>query len=161
MLGRDSEDVILSRFVFELVIWPQEVTLERYIQPSGPLCLWQCFNVVPIPGSFLFLLLLLGKQFSLLQLYSSFSPFFLSLDVFLLWLFSPSLKNIFSLSKGSPSFPSIFFYLQEIYFLSTKSICGFKTIAKASKWNQVVPLSNCWRRFKCCLRGGWDDQRYQ
>ena len=29
-------------FVFELVIWPQEVTLARWTQPSGPLCLWQC-----------------------------------------------------------------------------------------------------------------------
>ena len=33
MLGRDSEDEIRSRFVFELVI---------RTQPSGPLCLWQC-----------------------------------------------------------------------------------------------------------------------
>ena len=33
MLGRDSEDEIWSRLVFELVIWTQ---------PSGPLCLWQC-----------------------------------------------------------------------------------------------------------------------
>ena len=32
-----------SRFVFELVIWLQEVTLARWTQPSGPLCLWQCF----------------------------------------------------------------------------------------------------------------------
>ena len=32
MLGQNSE--IWSRFVFELVIWTQ---------PSGPLCLWQCF----------------------------------------------------------------------------------------------------------------------
>ena len=29
-------------FVFELVIWPQEVTLAIWTQPSGPLCLWQC-----------------------------------------------------------------------------------------------------------------------
>jgi len=35
MLGQDSEDEIWSRFVFELVTWTQ---------PSGPLCLWQCFN---------------------------------------------------------------------------------------------------------------------
>ena len=35
MLGRDSEDEIWSRFVFELVI---------RTQPSGPLCLWQCFS---------------------------------------------------------------------------------------------------------------------
>ena len=40
--GRDSEDV-WSRFVFELVIWPKEVTLVSRTQPSGPLCLWQCF----------------------------------------------------------------------------------------------------------------------
>ena len=33
VLGRDSEDKIWSRFVFELVI---------RTQPSGPLCLWQC-----------------------------------------------------------------------------------------------------------------------
>ena len=43
MLSRDSEDAIWSRFVFELVIWPKEVTLVRWTQPSGPLCLWQCF----------------------------------------------------------------------------------------------------------------------
>ena len=30
-------------FVLELVICPQEVTLARWTQPSGPLCLWQCF----------------------------------------------------------------------------------------------------------------------
>ena len=40
MLSRDSEDKMWSRFV----IWPQEVTLARWTQPSGPLCLWQCFN---------------------------------------------------------------------------------------------------------------------
>ena len=34
MLGRDSEAEIWSRFLFELVI---------RTQPSGPLCLWQCF----------------------------------------------------------------------------------------------------------------------
>ena len=34
MLGWDSENEIWSRFVFKLVIWTQ---------PSGPLCLWQCF----------------------------------------------------------------------------------------------------------------------
>ena len=32
-----------SRFMFELVLWPQWVTLARWTQPSGPLCLWQCF----------------------------------------------------------------------------------------------------------------------
>ena len=35
MIGRDSEDEIWSRFVFELVI---------RTQPSGPLCLWQCLS---------------------------------------------------------------------------------------------------------------------
>ena len=44
MLSRDSEDEMWSRFVFELVIWPQGVTLVRWTQPSGPLCLWQCFQ---------------------------------------------------------------------------------------------------------------------
>ena len=34
--------------MFELVIWPQEVILIRWTQPSGPLCLWQCFAT---PGS--------------------------------------------------------------------------------------------------------------
>ena len=29
--------------MFELVIWPQELTLAKWTQPSGPLCLWQCF----------------------------------------------------------------------------------------------------------------------
>ena len=43
MLGRYSEDEIWSRFMFELVIWLQEVTFARWTQPSGPLCLWQCF----------------------------------------------------------------------------------------------------------------------
>ena len=43
MLSRDSEDKMWSRFV----IWPQEVTLAIWIQPSGPLCLWQCFYLHP------------------------------------------------------------------------------------------------------------------
>ena len=42
MLGRDSEDEIWSRFVFQFLIWPQDVTLVRWTQSSGPLCLWQC-----------------------------------------------------------------------------------------------------------------------
>ena len=45
MLGGDSEDEIWSRFVFEFVIWPQEVTLVRWTQSAGPLCLWQCFHI--------------------------------------------------------------------------------------------------------------------
>ena len=36
LFNRDSENEIWSRFVFELVIWAQ---------PSGPLCLWQCFDI--------------------------------------------------------------------------------------------------------------------
>ena len=43
MLSRDSEDKMWSRFVFELVIWLQEVTSAIWTQPSGPLCLWQWF----------------------------------------------------------------------------------------------------------------------
>ena len=43
MLGRDSSDDIWSRFVLDLVIWPEQVTLVSRTQPSGPLCLWQCF----------------------------------------------------------------------------------------------------------------------
>ena len=42
IVSRDSEDEIWSRFVFELVIWPQEAILVRWTQASGPLCLWQC-----------------------------------------------------------------------------------------------------------------------
>ena len=42
MLSRDSENKMWSRFV----IWPQEVTLARGTQPSGPLCLWQCFFLI-------------------------------------------------------------------------------------------------------------------
>ena len=42
MLCWDSEDEMWSGLVFELVIWPQEVALARWTQPSGPLCLWQC-----------------------------------------------------------------------------------------------------------------------
>ena len=44
IFGWDFEDELWSRFVFELVIWPQEGTLARWTQPSGPLCLWQCFT---------------------------------------------------------------------------------------------------------------------
>ena len=43
MLSQDSEDEMWSRFMFELLIWLQEVTLARWTQPSSPLCLWQCF----------------------------------------------------------------------------------------------------------------------
>ena len=48
MLSWDSEDEMWSRFVFELVIWLQEVTLARWTQPSDPLCLWQCFFHVTV-----------------------------------------------------------------------------------------------------------------
>ena len=48
MLSRDSEDEMWSRFMLELLIWLQEVTLARWTQPSGPLCLWQCFLKIPI-----------------------------------------------------------------------------------------------------------------
>ena len=41
MLSRDSEDKMWSRFV----IWPQEVTLAGWTQPSGPLCLWQSLTL--------------------------------------------------------------------------------------------------------------------
>ena len=37
MLGIESEDEILSRLMFELVIRTQS---------SGPLCLWQCFLII-------------------------------------------------------------------------------------------------------------------
>ena len=50
MLSRDSKDEICSRFVFELVIWPQDVTLARWTQPSGPLCHWQCFTILFPPS---------------------------------------------------------------------------------------------------------------
>ena len=43
MLGRKSEDEIWSRFVFELFKWHLQVILVSWTQPSGPLCLWQCF----------------------------------------------------------------------------------------------------------------------
>ena len=33
-----------ERFVWKLVIWPREITLVIRTQPSGPLCLWQCFQ---------------------------------------------------------------------------------------------------------------------
>ena len=46
MLSRDSEDEMWSRFVFELVIWPQEVTLARWTRPSGPLCFRQCLYLI-------------------------------------------------------------------------------------------------------------------
>ena len=56
MLSRDSEDEMWSRFMFELLIWPQEVTLARWTQPWGPLCLLQYFSLSFIncllPGHF-------------------------------------------------------------------------------------------------------------
>ena len=50
VLGRYYEEEIWSRFVFEIVIWPQEVTLVRWTQPSGPLCLRQCFVFLSDPS---------------------------------------------------------------------------------------------------------------
>ena len=43
MFGWDFEDDVWSRFVFELVI---------RTQPSGPLCLWQCFVYASVETSF-------------------------------------------------------------------------------------------------------------
>ena len=48
MLCQDSEDEMWSRFIFELLIWLQEVTLARWTQPSGPLCIWQCYCIAPM-----------------------------------------------------------------------------------------------------------------
>ena len=44
LLGRYYEDEIWSRFFWTLVKWYEEVTLVTRTQPSGPLCLWQCFH---------------------------------------------------------------------------------------------------------------------
>ena len=62
MLSRDSEDEIWSRFVFELVIWPQEITLVRWTQPSGPLCLWQCFTWIVMISPFPLIKSLMERQ---------------------------------------------------------------------------------------------------
>ena len=44
LLGWDYDDELCSRFFWELVKWPKEVTLVTRTQPSGPLCLWQCLK---------------------------------------------------------------------------------------------------------------------
>ena len=36
MLGRDSEHKVWSRFVSEFVLWPKQVTLLSWTEPSGP-----------------------------------------------------------------------------------------------------------------------------
>ena len=45
LLGQDYEDEICSRFFWEIVKWPKEVSLVTRTQPSGPLCVWQCLNM--------------------------------------------------------------------------------------------------------------------
>ena len=64
VLGWDFEDV-WSRFVWEFVIWPKEVTLVSRTQPSGPLCLWQCFCYKL--GCLLLLLLIRGKNITIIN----------------------------------------------------------------------------------------------
>ena len=40
----------MVKIVLKHVIWPKEVTLISRTQPSGPLCLWQCFNTLRTAG---------------------------------------------------------------------------------------------------------------
>ena len=72
MLSRDSEDEMWSRFMFELLIWPQEVTLARWTQPSGPLCLWQCLSYfllfLPCPTHKMHIYLWKSSEITLLRL---------------------------------------------------------------------------------------------
>ena len=75
MLSRDSEDEMWPRFVFELVIWLQEITFARWNQSSGPLCLWQCFGLTCYIFPFTFLDNFLEKNLSL-QPYWGMRPFF-------------------------------------------------------------------------------------
>ena len=44
MLSRDSDNEFDQDLCLNLLIWPQEVTLIKSTQPSGLLCLWQCFE---------------------------------------------------------------------------------------------------------------------
>ena len=43
LLGWDYDDELCSRFFWELMKWPKEVTLVTRTHLSGPLCLRQCF----------------------------------------------------------------------------------------------------------------------
>ena len=36
----------MFKIFWEIVKWPKEVTLVTRTQPSGPLCLWQCLNIM-------------------------------------------------------------------------------------------------------------------
>ena len=61
-----------SRFVFELVIWPQQITLARWTQPSCPLCLWQCFETASFfPRLFLLFLLNLWAPSKIVSSFTS------------------------------------------------------------------------------------------
>ena len=40
----DASSRFWSRFVFDILLWPKQVTLMCWTQPLGPLCLWQYFS---------------------------------------------------------------------------------------------------------------------
>ena len=46
LLGWDYEDELCSRFFWELVKWPKEVTSVSRTQTSGPLCLWHLAMII-------------------------------------------------------------------------------------------------------------------
>ena len=97
MLSWNSEDKIWSRFVVDLVTWPQEVTLAKWTQPSGPLCLWQCLKswwLIHSKHDDRYLsLVILFTLVTLVTLLRSYNQFYRAECITILGLFSPSPKS--------------------------------------------------------------------
>ena len=95
MLGRDSEDEIWSRFVFELVIWTQH---------SGLLCLWQCFSTLQLLNAQLYTLLQVEIRHilsnNLCHIFESIFRPFLSFSLLIMVL--PVLVVLFNRSRLRP-----------------------------------------------------------
>ena len=106
-LGRYSEDEIWSRFLFELVRWPKQVTFASWTQPSHLLCLWQCLFIVFLFFAFIFLKLSACQNPHLIPFFSIFYFFV----CFLSFLFTSFLVFIFlkfSVWENSHEIPRIF-----------------------------------------------------
>ena len=137
--GRDSEDV-WSRFVLEFVMWPKEVTFVSRTQPSGPLCLWQCFFYCFVSASIHF-----GGQKSKLRGVKGDSrkQKKTACILYVLWKYCCLAKNtLYSLCT------------LKILWFSKKTACILHVLWKYSPWRRVQ--SSLQNQEACRIQAPWN-----
>ena len=130
MLGRYSEDEIWSRFLFELVRWPKQVTFASWTQPSNLLCLWQCLFIVFLFFCFYILKIISLSESPLNPLFLNFLFFRLFFIISFYFFFGFYLLKILSL-REFPRNPQNFQNEGNPDFIESKTINGENVIRGA------------------------------